>query len=185
METLHTFTGSTQDEIWQKVAYDMASQKELLSYSALVQLNDTQIYFDTDLDLGGGFEGGISSTNFMAPVPENVSLRFSLHEQGWMDEVGKFFGMEDVELGYPDIDEAFIIKTNQPDTLKQLLSDPTVHQLLLKHKSCELKLHDDADDSGHETVLTFSKDEAILNIAELREIYDMLYRLLQQLRQLV
>ncbi|MGV3539745.1 MAG: hypothetical protein ACO1OQ_08040 [Rufibacter sp.] len=180
---MRTFTGTTKEEIWQKIAIDMASQKDLLSYSALIQLQDSQIYFDTDLDLGGGFEGGISTTNFMAPVPANVSLRFSLHEQGWMDEVGKFFGMEDIELGYPDLDEAFIIKTNQPENLRQLLSDPTLHQLLLRHKDCELKLSEDSDDEGSETVLTFTKDEAILDIAELREIYDMLFSLMQRLKQ--
>ncbi|WP_205504198.1 hypothetical protein [Rufibacter psychrotolerans] len=183
METIRTFHASTEEELWHQVAYDMASHKELLSYSALLQQNGTQIYFDTDIDLGGGFEGGISSTNFMAPVPEHVSLRFALHEQGWMDEVGKFFGMEDIELGYPDIDDAFIIKTNQPETLKSLLADPTIHDILLKHKSCELRLHEDHDEDGSELVLTFSKDEAILDMAELREIYGLLFSLLQKLKQ--
>ncbi|MFC6997223.1 hypothetical protein [Rufibacter roseus] len=182
MESIKTFTGATEDEVWQKIAFDMASQKELLSYSALIKLPDAQIYFDTDLDLGGGFEGGISTTTFMAPVPENVTLRFALHEQGFIDELGKFFGMEDVELGVKDIDDAFIIKTNQPEEMKRLLSDPAIHPTLLKHKNCELKLHEDADEEGPETVLTFSKDEAILDIAELREIFSMLHSLMQKLR---
>ncbi|KAA3439761.1 hypothetical protein [Rufibacter hautae] len=182
METIKSFSAASEEELWHLVAYDMANQKELLSYSALLQQHGTQIYFDTDLDLGGGFESGISSTTFMAPVPAHVSLRFALHEQGWMDEVGKFFGMEDIELGYPDIDDAFIIKTNQPDTLKTLLSDPAIHDMLLKHKNCTLKLDEDADETGPETVLTFSKDEAILDVSELREIYRLLYEMLQKLR---
>lgn len=179
METIRTFTGTTEEEIWHQVAYDMANEKELLSYSALLKQHNTQIYFDVDVDLGGGFEGGISSTTFMAPVPAHVFLRFTLHEQGWLDEIGKIFGLQDTELGYPDLDEAFIIKTNQPDTLKKILADPALHQMLLKHKNCELKLTE--DETGAETILTFTKDEAILHIAELREIYRMLYGLLQQL----
>lgn len=182
METIKTFTGSTEDEVWQKIAFDMASQKDLLSYSAVIKLPDAQIYFDTDLDLGGGFEGGISTTTFMAPVPENVTLRFALHEQGFIDELGKFFGMEDVELGVKDIDDAFIIKTNQPEEMKRLLSAPSIHPTLLKHKNCVLKLDVDADEEGPETVLTFSKDEAILDIAELREIFSMLHSLLLKLQ---
>jgi hypothetical protein len=182
METIKSFSADTEEELWHLVAYDMANQKELLQYSAQLTQAGQPIYFDIDIDLGGGFEGGISSTTFMAPAPSHVALRFALHEQGFMDEVGKFFGMEDIELGYPDLDNAFIIKTNQPDTLKSLLADPTIHQLLLKHKSCELRLHDDADETGPETVLTFTKDEAILDISELRGIYSMLYLMLQKLR---
>ncbi|GGK88038.1 hypothetical protein ACD591_21015 [Rufibacter glacialis] len=182
METIKTFSADTEEELWQQVAYDMAHQKELLQYSAQLTQAGQPIYFDIDIDLGGGFEGGISSTTFMAPVPSQVSLRFALHEQGFMDEVGKFFGMEDIELGFQDIDDAFIIKTNEPDTLKRLLADPVLHQLLLKHKSCEFRLQDDADETGPETVLTFSKDEAILDLADLREIYSMLYLILQKLR---
>ncbi|ALI98472.1 hypothetical protein [Rufibacter tibetensis] len=181
METMKTFSADTEEELWQQVAYDMANQKELLSYSAQLTQAGQPIYFDIDIDLGGGFESGFSSTTFMAPVLQPTSVQFALHEQGFIDEVGKFFGMEDIELGYPDIDAAFIIKTNQPETLKTLFADPTIHAILLKHKDCELKLHEETDDTGPETVLTFSKDEAILDIAELREVYGMLYYMLQRL----
>ncbi|RNI31595.1 hypothetical protein [Rufibacter latericius] len=182
METIKSFSAETEEELWHQVAHDMASQKELLSYSALLEQRGTQIYFDTDIDLGGGFESGISSTTFMAPVPSHVTLRFALHEQGWIDEVGKFFGMEDIELGFPDIDDAFIIKTNQPEVLKNLFADPFIHETLLKHRNCELRLNDDEDETGPETVLTFSKDEAILDMGELREIYRLLYEMLHKLR---
>ncbi|MBC3539229.1 hypothetical protein ACFSC6_07720 [Rufibacter sediminis] len=184
METIKTFSADTEEELWHQVAHDMARQKELMEYSALLTLAGQPIYFDIDIDLGGGFESGFSNTSFLAPVQHSTAFKFALHEQGFIDEVGKIFGMEDIELGYPDLDDAFIIKTNQPETLKNLLVDPAIHAILLKHKNCEIKLHEEADEIGPEMVLTFSKDEAILDISELREIYGLLFSLLQRLAQL-
>jgi hypothetical protein len=179
MEPIRTYSADTEQELWQLVATDMAQQKELLQYSAQLTQAGQPMYFDIDIDLGGGFESGFSTTNFLAPVPGNPTLRFHLHEQDWVNEIGKVFGLEDVKLGYPELDEAFIIKTNEPETLAQLLSDDAVRTFLLKHQNAELELKQDNEEAG--LILTFSKDEAILDMAELREVYRVLRELVSRI----
>jgi hypothetical protein len=169
METIKTFTANNEDELWQQVAHDMARHQDLLQYSAQLNLDNQPVYFDIDIDLGGGFEGGFSSTSFLAPVPGNTSLRFHLHEQDWVNELGTVFGLEDIKLGDSEVDEAFIIKTNQPDTLKALFADPDLRAFLLTHRDCELELKHEDDEGGLQ--LTFSKDDAILDPAELQQVY--------------
>jgi hypothetical protein len=181
MDTIRKFSGSSEEELWRQVTLDIARDKNLTSYSAQLILDNTEVFLDIDIDLGGGFEGGSSSTTFMAPVPTNVPLRFALHEQDWMSEIGKFFGMGDVQLNLPDLDDAFVIKANDPVALASLLADAKVRQTLLEHSNCELKLSVDNDEADTTPFLTFSKDDAILDMDKLQEVYRMILKLLHKL----
>ena len=181
MDTIRKFSGSSDEELWRQVTLDIARDKNLTSYSAQLNLDNTEVFLDIDIDLGGGFEGGSSSTTFMAPVPTNVPLRFALHEQNWMSEIGKFFGMGDAQLNLPDLDDAFVIKANDPAALASLLADAKVRQTLLEHSNCELKLSVDHDEADATPFLTFSKDDAILDMVKLHEVYRMMLTLLQKL----
>lgn len=204
MDTIRKFTGDTEAELWQQVVADMALQEEILQYSAQLNQAGQTVYFDIDIDLGGGFEGGYASTTFMtpvadfagpvdnsmlynmghastafsAPVHSTSAFRFHLHEEGFLDEIGKVFGMEDVQVGYPEIDKAFIVKTNQPEKLKALLADEGLQAFLLKHKDCQLELK--REEEEQEAILTFSADRAILDVAELQEVYHWMRQIAQR-----
>src|SRR5688572_13784996 len=183
MENLVRITGNTEEEIWQQVANDLAQKGDILEYSAQLVQGHTDIYMTIDIDLGGGFEGGYETTSFMAPLAETKPFKFHIHEQNWVNEIGKVFGLEDVELGYPELDEAFIIKTNEPETLKALLADENLRRALLKHRECELKLSPENDEPEAQHLLTYTIDQAITEVSELREIYHMLLDLVQKLEQ--
>ncbi|MFB9863532.1 hypothetical protein [Rufibacter immobilis] len=181
MEAIRRFSCDSEEELWRQVAIDITRDKNLTSYSAQLSLAGTDIFLDLDIDLGGGFESGSSATTFMAPLPNPVELRFALHEQDWMSEIGKFFGMEDVRLGWPELDDAFIIKTNNTEALKALMADENLRQVLLQHPNCEFTLSVDSDEPDATPYLTFSKDEAILDMTKLQEVYHLLFTLLQRL----
>ena len=180
MENLRHFSGATETEIWQQVAADMHQQTEILEYSAQLNQQNHQVYFDIDIDLGGGFEGGFETTTFMAPV-ENHDLKFHLHPQNWLNEIGKILGMEDVELGYPEFDKTFIIKASNPEKLKAIFADESIRQTLLKYPNCELKLSHESDEPGARNLLTFSLDLALISPEHLREIYHVMLQILDQL----
>ncbi|WP_192822025.1 hypothetical protein [Rufibacter sp. LB8] len=181
MEALRKFNCTSEEELWQQVALDIARDKNLTSYSAQLNLNDTEVFLDIDIDLGGGFESGFSTTTFMAPLLSPSTFQFVLHEQDWMSEIGKFFGMDDVTLGYPELDEAFVVKTNQPETLQALFADEHLRHALLQHPNCELKLGTESDDADAPPFITFSKDEAILDMTKLQEVYRMVITIVQKL----
>lgn len=178
MEALHKFTGETEDAIWQQIAEDLARQEELLEYAAQIEFNGREVYFDIDIDLGGGFESGFETTTFAAPLINPVSLRFQLHPQDWINELGKLLGLEDVELGYPEFDKAFIIKTNEKEKLKKLFADETLRETLKKYDNFRLQLAHDTDSSTSPLILSFSIDQAITDPLQLREIYHFFYALL-------
>ncbi len=54
----------------------------------------------------------------------------------WEDTVEKFFklfGKQDIIIGEDEFDDKFLIQSNNPDLLKQTLSDSKIKQLIIKH----------------------------------------------------
>src|SRR5438270_11504690 len=94
--------GQTEDEVWKWIDSDL--KDSVLEYHAVIEQGNLQVKLDFDIDPGGGFESGYSYTSFTALVPVTNSLRMAIHRQEVMDELGKFLGMEDVVIGYPEFD---------------------------------------------------------------------------------
>jgi hypothetical protein len=182
METLRTFTANSEDELWQQVAADMAQEKDFLQYSAQLNQGRYRMLLDIDIDMGGGFEGSFESTTLTAAITGPMPLHFHLHEQDWVNELGKLLGLEDVALGYPVLDDAFIIKTNNPTQLKLLLSSAELQGLLLKYRDdMQLTLGPADHQDGTAVELRFMAERALVDPAQLQEVYHMLLLLLEQL----
>ena len=181
METTRTFSADSEAALWEQVAADINRQPDLFDYRAELRQQHYRVELEIDIDLGGGFEGGYEITTLRAVVPGQPALHFALHEQDWIHEIGKLLGLEDVELGYADLDQAFIITTNNPSALRQLLAEPDVHATLLRHPAGRLTLAPSSEEANAPVVLTFSEERALLEPAQLREIYHLLLRILQQL----
>ncbi|MBT2559339.1 hypothetical protein J7E24_16235 [Hymenobacter sp. ISL-91] len=181
METVRTFTADSEPALWAQVAADMARQPDLFDYRADLCQPPYRVRLELDIDLGGGFEGGYELTTFQAVVPSRPALRFALHEQDWVHEIGKLLGLEDVELGYAELDQTFIISTNDPNTLRRLLADPAVHQTLLRHPAARFTLAPDSDAADAPVLLIFQLERAVVEPEQLRELYGLLLRMLQQL----
>lgn len=174
MENIKRFTGENEAAIWQQVADDMVQEGQFFRYTAILSQQGQDTLMDIDIDLGGGFESGISITTFRTPLRQPVSLRFNMHEQDFLNEIGKVLGMEDIKLGYPDFDAAFIIQTNQPETLKSLFADERIRELLLQHPKAKLKLSAEDESPTAEAYLTFTLDKGIVDLNKLRAIYQLL-----------
>ncbi|UOQ74039.1 hypothetical protein [Hymenobacter cellulosilyticus] len=181
MSTIRTFSAPSEESLWPQVSADLAREPDLLEYSARLEQRGLTVLVDIDVDLGGGFEGGMSTTTLTASVPGNPALRFALHEQDWVHELGKLLGLTDVELGDPALDDAFIITTNDADALRQLLT-PGIREVLLRHADTlrfSLAPADDAADAP--LLLTFAVDDAILDPSALREVYHVVFEVLEKL----
>ncbi|SET81176.1 hypothetical protein [Hymenobacter actinosclerus] len=181
MDTNRTFTADSEPALWAQVAADMARQPDLFDYRADLCQPPYCVHLVLDIDLGGGFEGGYELTTLRAVVPGQPALRFALHEQDWVHEIGKLLGLQDVELGYAELDRTFIISTNDANALRQLLADPAVHQALLRYPAARFTLAPDSEAPEAPLLLSFSLERAVVEPEQLRELYQLLLRVLQQL----
>jgi hypothetical protein len=82
-------------------------------------------------------------TRLRAPYVNKDNFRFTIYRAGFFTELGKLFGMQDVEVGYPEFDEAFVIKGNDEMKLQALFANPTIRELIERQPTIHLTVKDD------------------------------------------
>jgi hypothetical protein len=172
-----TYTGSTESQIWEQIANDI--NEDVLEYHAIIQQNSVKIYLDIDIDLGGGFEGGYATTAYRAAV-NNDGFKFAIHEEHFTDEIGKFFGMEDIKIGYPELDKHLVIKTNNHDKVKALFAEEAVRQIFttLENFDFGVRMHSVEGSHTDQAFLELNIEDGITDTSALRELYHAFYTVL-------
>jgi hypothetical protein len=82
-------------------------------------------------------------TRMRAPYVNKDGLRFKIYRRGLLSNLGKIFGMQDIEVGFSDFDDEFIIQGNNPDQIRRLLASPVIRQLIQAQPSITLEVKDD------------------------------------------
>jgi hypothetical protein len=177
MDIDKTYTGATEDQIWQQIATDI--NDDVLEYHAIIKQGELDIYLDIDIDLGGGFEGGYVTTSYRAAL-SNTDFQFAIHEEHFTDEIGKFFNMQDVKIGYPDLDHHLIVKTNDSEKVKTLFTDEETRKTFTKLENFDLGISlQSIEGSGNkEAFLELNIEDGITDIPTLRELYHAFYAVL-------
>ena len=175
---LKVIKGETPEAMWQQVRKDFEGE-DLLGYHVLLDNGNTVVELDVDIDLGGGFEGGYEITRFISRLPGTNDFKFALHKEDFLDEIGKFFGMQDIKLGYDDFDKHVVVKTNDEARTKQLFADEQL-------RSFVLAIEDDftlsLSTSHLEKVLALEIEKGITDVAFLQKIYGWFVQLLKEVR---
>ncbi len=169
-------TGTTEDEIWEHLTKDLAAGAELLEYNTVIRHGNHSIVLNIYVDVGGGFESGYETTTFVSPLNTNNDFRFALHKEDFLDEVGKFFGMQDVVIGDTEFDRNVVVKSNNEAKVKEVFSDVSTReafQTLKDDFTFATTMHDG------KKVLEFSIERGITDPVELRKIYHCFHTVLK------
>lgn len=178
MDKEKLITANNIDEIWQQITEDLKNNE--FAYSVIISIQNRKIYLDIDVDPGGGFEGGYQTTTFKSRLEKAGEFRFALHHQGLLDEIGKFFGMEDIETGYPEFDKKVIVKTNDASKVKSLFSEKQTRIPFedLTDFTFHITQHHIDETDKKANFLELSIEEAITEIPRLKMIYDAFAKVL-------
>jgi hypothetical protein len=182
MQPQRHITGHNEDQVWAQLERDLTQTPDLLQYRAVIEQQNKTVLLDIDIDLGGGFEGGFATTILSARFPNPAGFRFAMHEEDFFDDLGKFFGMQDVEIGYPDFDQRIIVKTNDEARVRALLTDSAIRQLLqsLEDFTFEIVLPDGEQDQDLEdSTLELIIEDGITDPVRLRQIYRVFFAILE------
>ncbi len=95
---------------------------------------------------------------------ENAYL--ALYQEGVFSKIGKFFGMQDIQVGDEDLDRKFIIKSRPENFAASLLLIGNLRQRLLESGSLNIEL------DGRE--LHFERIGVLTNQENLRSVFDLL-----------
>jgi hypothetical protein len=87
----------------------------------------------------------IPMTRMRAPFVNADKLWMKLHRASIFSSWGRFFGMQDIQIGIADFDEAYVIKGNDERKVRAFLANETLRALLLGEKDVQLSVEDDED----------------------------------------
>jgi hypothetical protein len=185
MSPEHQIHGQNEDEVWQQVEAHLTQNEVPLQFGAVIQQQGKAVLLDIDIDLGGGFESGISFTTFRAPLHSSDGFRFALHREHFTDEIGKFFGMQDIKIGYPDFDRRIVVKSNDESRVRALFADDVLREALVSLPDfCFGIISSSTPKTGTDTdFLELSIDEGILDPMRLRSLYHVFFQILCALDQ--
>jgi hypothetical protein len=125
-------------------------------------------------------------TRMRAPYVNAEGCRFTIYRKGYFSDLGKLLGMQDIEVGEPDFDEAFIIKGNDEDRVRVLFSDTKIRQMIQDQPQIRLEVKDSEGWFGPKfpedvDELHFQVIGVIKEVERLKSLFDLFAAVLHQL----
>lgn len=183
--------GPSKDEIWSQIAADIGGEfieggfwgKDVLIFKH----GEWQILLDTYTVSTGTTT--ITCTRMRAPFINKDGLYFKISREGFFSSIGKFFGMQDMEIGDTFFDKQFIIKGNNPEKIKLLLADDRIKELCQIQPKIQLSIKDDEGWFGTDfpegvDELCFECVGVIKETALLKALFGLFCLILQRLVQI-
>ena len=125
-------------------------------------------------------------TRMRAPFVNPEGFRFTIYRKGFFSDLGKLLGMQDIEVGDPEFDEAFIIKGNDEARVRNLFADARLREMVQVQPTIRLDVKDSEGWFGPkfpENVdeLHFQVVGVIKDVDRLKSLFDLFAAVLEQL----
>ena len=136
--------GPSKDEVWRQLSEEIGAE---FIEGGLWKGNKVQAHvgpwtvtLDTHTDSSG--ESSTTYTRMRAPYVNPEGFRFTIYRKGFFSNLGKLLGLQDIEVGDPEFDEAFIIKGNDEERVCDLFANPKIRQLIQAEPEVRLEVKD-------------------------------------------
>ena len=182
------FGPSKQKVAWQQLAEEIDGEftSSFMKGSKVVaQFDSWTVGLDTYTISTG--KSSTTYTRMWMPFINQGDFRFKLYNAGFFSKVGKFFGMQDVEIGEEAFDDKYIVKANNEDLIRQLLSSEMLRFIIDNHPKMHLEIKDSDGGligvpvSDKVTMLYFEDYGVITDIDRLKSIYVLFSEVIKQL----
>jgi hypothetical protein len=177
--------------IWQEFAKETGGTfKEGYSWisdSTEVNYKNWIIIFDNFTAWSGKYS--TETTRIIVPITLIDNFRFEIYHEGFIRKIEKLFGAQDIKIGYPDFDKAFIIKSNNEFKIKTLLRNKEIRNFIESLKEVNLEISDQKGIWGeklpkNEYELSYFMDGEIQNIQTLKSLLELFKLILDELHQM-
>lgn len=128
----------------------------------------------------------VTYTRIRAPYVNPEGFRFTVYRKGFFTGLGKLLGIQDIEVGDPEFDPAFVVKSNDDSRVRSLLADPTIRKLLASQPKIRLEVKDSEGWFGPKfppdvDELHFQVIGVIRDVALLKGLFDLFTAVLDRL----
>ena len=195
MGSFKSLFGPGREEIWQALREQVGGEVIAGGFcrgeKLQVQAGDWTVTLDeyTVTSMAGKVPISIPYTRLRAPFPNPSGFRFSIHRASFFSYLGTLLGMQDVEVGYPEFDNAFVIKSNNEQVVKSLCRSERLRALVTAQPKFQLNIRDDEGWFGKSypegvDVLVFEVAEHIRDVSRLKSLYDVFAEALHRLSEI-
>ena len=120
-----------QEGAWQRFAREIGG--EYVDGAVRSRVGAWTVTLDTYMRIIAYPDGPVAEvpvTRLEARFVTRDTFRFFVGRQGFFQRVAKLFGMQDVTIGHPEFDDAFVIKGNDEAKVQTFFEDGSIRDLL-------------------------------------------------------
>lgn len=190
MGFLRSLFGPSRDEIWRQLSHetgaDFVEGGFFRGSKVVLEHGEWDITLDTYTQSNGQNNGSTTYTRMRAPYVNADGFRFEVYREGLFSGIGRAFGMQDVEVGYPEFDRDFVIKGNSEQRLRSLFANETIRELIHMQPRIRFEVRDDEGWFGTHfpdgvDELRFACVGVIRDVDQLRDLFDLFAETLEHL----
>jgi hypothetical protein len=182
------FFGPSKDEVWRQLCQEIGAKfvegGGWKGNKVQAVVGPWTITLDTYTVSTG--KSSVTYTRMRAPYFNTEGFRFTIYRKGVFSGLGKMLGMQDIEVGDPAFDEAFIIQGNHEQRVQHLFASKQIRALVEAQPAIKLEVKDsegwfgpkfpDNVDELHFLVVGVIKD-----VGQLKSLFDLFAAVLEQL----
>jgi hypothetical protein len=144
-EMLRDIFGLSKDEVWRQLSTEIGAEFVEGGFwqGDKVQARVKEWIITLDAYTVSAGRNAVTYTRMRAPFVNTDGFRFKLYRKGPLSGLGKKFGIEDVEVGFPEFDRDLIIQGNDDGKVLKLFSDSTIRRLIQSQPDIQLEVKDD------------------------------------------
>jgi len=188
MGVVRRMFGPSQKEIWRQLSEDIHATYVDGGFwkGDKVQASHGQWTVTLDKYVVSTGKVTVVYTRMRAPYVNPDGFRFRVYRRGIFSNIGKFMGMQDVEIGHPEFDRDFIIKGSDEGKLRQLFANPKIRALIEGQKDIDFSVKDDEGWFGATfpdgvDELAFLVVGIIKDVDRLKQLYELFAETLDEL----
>ncbi len=183
--------GPSKKEVWAQMAQEVNGEfiDEGFWRGCRVEVKHKNwvMYLDTYTVNTG--KSSVTYTRVRAPFVNRDGLLFKIYYRGIFSDIGKFFGMQDIEIGIEEFDKIFIIQGNNEDRIARLFSNFKIRELLCGLPKVMLEVVNKERGFGtklpeNESALSYIVVGVIKDVEQLKSIVELFKSLLDELELL-
>ena len=188
MGVLRRVFGPSRKTIWTQLSTEIGAQYKDGGFWKGDKVQATHGAWTVTLDTYTVSTGKVTIvyTRMRAPYVNPSGFRFKVYRKGIFSSVGKWFGMQDIEVHDEPFDRDFIIKGTDESRVRELFANPRIRELVALQKDIQFEVKDDEGWFGPtfpEGVdeLSFVVVGIIKDVERLKLLYELFAETLEQL----
>lgn len=188
---METLFGPSRREVWTQLAEGIGAQYVDGGFwrgdKVVAEHGPWTITLDTYTVSNG--KSSTTYTRLRAPYVSAGGFHFTIYRKSIFSPIGKLLGMQDIEIGDPLFDDAFIIKSNGEAAVRRLLASPRLRALISAQPSIYFSVKDDEGWFGTQfpegvDELYFQVMGVIRDVERLEKLYELFAATLEELCRL-